>query len=139
MQNDLVDVLRNPLRFAQMKAQAMLDDPRAIPGKTLSYAKYDVVRVMNTLMEALGLDQSSLERLVAKIMAVPARRFVRTRKVSFLASIDERPFRRRACCAAPTRARSWCSGRPPNARNAGSTSRSFISPRPGQRLARRSV
>ena len=53
MQNDLVDVLKNPLRFARIKAQSMLDDPRAIPGKTLSYAKYDVVRVLNRLMEAL--------------------------------------------------------------------------------------
>ena len=88
MQHDLVDVLKNPLRFAKMKAHSMLDDPRAIPGKTLSYAKYDVVRVMNLLMEAFGLDQSSLERLVAKIMAVPARRFMRTRKVSFLAGPD---------------------------------------------------
>jgi thiamine phosphate synthase YjbQ (UPF0047 family) len=88
MQNDLVDVLKNPLRFAKMKAQAMLDDPRSIPGKTLSYAKYDGVRVMNLLMEAFGLDQSSLERLVAKVMAVPARRFMRTRKVSFLAGPD---------------------------------------------------
>jgi thiamine phosphate synthase YjbQ (UPF0047 family) len=88
MQNDLVDVLKNPLRFAKMKAQAMLDDPRAIPGKTLSYAKYDGVRVMNLLMEAFGLDQSSLERLVAKVMAVPARRFMRTRRVSFLAGPD---------------------------------------------------
>src|SRR4051794_141765 len=88
MQNDLVDVLKNPLRFAKMKAQAMLDDPRSIPGKTLSYAKYDGVRVMNLLMEAFGLDQSSLERLVAKVMAVPARRFMRTRRVSFLAGSD---------------------------------------------------
>ena len=88
MQNDLVDVLKNPLRFAKIKAHSMLEDPRSIPGKTLSYAKYDVVRVMNRLMEALRLDQSSLERLVAKIMAVPAQRFMRTRKVSFLAGPD---------------------------------------------------
>jgi hypothetical protein len=85
MKHDLVDVLKNPLRFARIKAHNLLDDPRAIPGKTLSYAKYDVVRVMNLLMEALRLDQSSLERLVAKVMAVPASRFLRTRRVSFLA------------------------------------------------------
>ena len=86
MQNDLVDVLRNPLRFAKIKAHSLLDDPLAIPGKTLSYAKYDVVRVLNSLMEALGLEQSSLERLVAKVMSVPARRFMRSRRVSFLAT-----------------------------------------------------
>ena len=85
MQNDLVDVLKNPLQFARIKAHNLLDDPRAIPGKTLSYAKYDVVRVLNRLMEALGLEQSSFECLVAKVMAVPAQRFMRSRRVSFLA------------------------------------------------------
>jgi hypothetical protein len=39
-------------------------------------------------MEALHLDQSSFERLVAKVMAVPARRFLRSRRVSFLAACD---------------------------------------------------
>jgi hypothetical protein len=39
-------------------------------------------------MEALGLEQSSFERLVAKLMSVPARRFLRSRRVSFLASAD---------------------------------------------------
>jgi hypothetical protein len=88
MQSDLMDVLRNPLRFARIKARNMLDDPLAIPGKTLSYARYDVVRVLNSLMEALRLDQSSFERLIAKVMAVPAKRFMRSRRVSFLASTD---------------------------------------------------
>jgi thiamine phosphate synthase YjbQ (UPF0047 family) len=86
MQHDLVEVLRNPLRFAAIKGRHMLDDPLAIPGKTLSYARYDVVRVFNSLVEALRLDQSALERLIAKVMAVPARRFLRSRRVSFLAS-----------------------------------------------------
>jgi thiamine phosphate synthase YjbQ (UPF0047 family) len=88
MKNDLVNVLKDPLRFARIKARNMLDDPFAIPGKTLSYAKYDVVRVLNSLMEALRLDQSSFERLVAKAMSVPARRFMRSRRVSFLAATD---------------------------------------------------
>src|SRR3954466_1742662 len=70
MQHDLVDVLRDPLRFAKIKTRHMLNDPLAIPGKTLNYAKYDVVRVLNSLMEVLGLEQSSFERLVAKVMAV---------------------------------------------------------------------
>ncbi len=92
MKNDLVSVLKDPLRFAKIKARHMLDDPMAIPGKTLSYARYDVVRVLNSLMEALRLDQSSFERLVAKVMAVPAKRFLRSRRVSFLAASDgDRP------------------------------------------------
>ena len=88
MQNDLADVLRDPLRFARIKARHVLNDPLAVPGKTLNYAKYDVVHMLNSLMEALRLDQSSFERLVAKVMAVPARRFLRSRRVSFLASAE---------------------------------------------------
>lgn len=86
MQHDLVEVLRNPLKFAALKTRHMLDDPFAVPSKTINYAKYDFVRVMNSLMEALRMNESALERLVAKVMAVPARRFLRSRRVSFLAS-----------------------------------------------------
>ena len=89
MQNDLADVLRDPLRFARIKARNALQDPRSIPGKTLNYAKYDVVRVLNSLMEALRLDEGSFERLIAKVMALPARRFLRSRRVSFLAAGEE--------------------------------------------------
>lgn len=89
MQNDLAEVLRDPLRFAKIKGRNALNDPLAIPGKTLSYARYDVVHLMNSLMEALRLDQSSVERLIAKVMSVPARRFLRSRRVSFLASTDQ--------------------------------------------------
>ncbi|MBM3806926.1 MAG: hypothetical protein FJW22_01900 [Acidimicrobiia bacterium] len=88
MQHDLVEVLRNPLRFARLKAGNMINDPYSIPGKTLNYAKYDVVHVLNSLMEALRLDQGSFERLVAKVMSLPARRFLRSRRVSFLAGSD---------------------------------------------------
>ena len=76
MQNDLADVLRDPLRFARIKARNALHDPLSIPGKTLNYAKYDVVHMLNSLMEALRLDAGSFERLIAKVMSLPARRFV---------------------------------------------------------------
>ena len=51
-------------------------------------AKYDAVILLNSLMEALRLDQSSFERLVAKVMSLPARRFLKSRRVSFLAAGD---------------------------------------------------
>ena len=88
MQHDLVDVLRDPLRFARAKASHMVADPFSIPGKTLNYAKYDAVRVMNSLMEALRMDAGTFERLIAKVMSLPARRFLRSRRVSFLAGTD---------------------------------------------------
>ena len=89
IQNDLVDVLKDPLRFARIKGRNMIDDPLSIPAKTLSYAQYDAVRILNSMMEALGIDQSSLERLVAKMLSLPARCFFRSRRVSFLATCDE--------------------------------------------------
>jgi len=86
MQHDLREVLQNPLKFAAQKGRHMLDDPLAIPGKTINYARYDVVRVLNKLIEAFGVQESMVERLIAKLMAAPARRFLRTRRISFLAS-----------------------------------------------------
>ena len=89
IQNDLVDVLRDPLRFARIKGRHIIDDPLSITSKTVSYAQYDAVRILNSLMEALGIDQSSFERLVAKMLSVPARCFFRSRRVSFLATCED--------------------------------------------------
>jgi hypothetical protein len=86
MQHDLMEVLRDPLRFAAQKSRHILDDPLAVPRKTLGYARYDFVVVLNAFMEAFHLSESAVERLMAKVMAVPARRFLRRRRVSFLAS-----------------------------------------------------
>jgi hypothetical protein len=89
MRHDLIEVLKDPLRFAVQRGRHMIDDPLAIPSKTLNYAKYDVPRALNSLMEALHWDQSVFERAMAKLMAVPARRLLRSRRVTFLASHDE--------------------------------------------------
>jgi hypothetical protein len=86
MQHDLVEVLRNPLRFAALQSRHILDDPLAVPRKTLGYARYDFVVVLNKLMEAFRLDESAVERLVARFVSLPARRFVRSRRISFMAS-----------------------------------------------------
>jgi hypothetical protein len=67
----------------------MIDDPLAIPTKTINYAKYDFPRLLNSLVEALRWDQSVFERVMAKVMAVPARRLLRSRRVTFLAAPDQ--------------------------------------------------
>ncbi len=89
MRHDLIEVLKDPLKFAVQRGRHMIDDPLAIPSKTLNYAKYDVPRALNSLMEALHWDQSVFERAMAKLMAVPAQRLLRSRRVTFLASHDE--------------------------------------------------
>lgn len=84
MRHDLAEVLSNPLRFAAIKGAHMLRDPRAIPGKTLDYAKYDLVLLFNQLMEALHVDESVVERLLSRFIALPADRFLRMKRgISF--------------------------------------------------------
>ena len=90
MRHDLAEVLRNPLRFFAEKAGHAWANPRAVPAKTLGYAKYDFVRVLNKSLDTLGLRGSIVERLLARTLAVPAARFFRMRRsVSLL--VSERP------------------------------------------------
>jgi len=87
MRHDLAEVLADPLKFAARTGRRMLRDPRAIPAKSWGYAKYDVVHVLNELMDALKVSESALERLLARVMAVPASRFLRMKRaVSLLVS-----------------------------------------------------
>jgi thiamine phosphate synthase YjbQ (UPF0047 family) len=80
MQHDLADVLRNPLRFAAEKARHAWNDPRAVPAKAIGYAKYDLVRAMNRLVDVMGLGASWIERTLARTLEVPASRFLRMRR-----------------------------------------------------------
>jgi hypothetical protein len=92
MRHDLSEVLRDPLRFMAEKAGHMLGNPRAIPAKTLDYAKYDLVRVFNRLVDALGLRESMVESVLSRAIAMPAARFLRMkRSVSLLVSDAESP------------------------------------------------
>jgi thiamine phosphate synthase YjbQ (UPF0047 family) len=87
MRHDLAHVLRNPLRFAAEKGRHMWANPRAIPARTLDYAKYDMVRTFNQVCDALGLRESVVERVLARAIALPAARFLRMkRSVSLLVS-----------------------------------------------------
>jgi thiamine phosphate synthase YjbQ (UPF0047 family) len=94
MRHDLAHVLRNPLKFFAEKGRHMWADPRAIPAKTLDYAKYDMVRTFNKVFDALGLRESAVERVLARAIALPAARFLRMkRSVSLLVSDRETPGR----------------------------------------------
>ena len=50
-------------------------DPFAVPAKTLGYAKYDLVRVLNRGLDTFGLRGSIVEKVLARTLAVPAARF----------------------------------------------------------------
>jgi thiamine phosphate synthase YjbQ (UPF0047 family) len=90
MRHDLAEVIRNPLRFVAEKGRNMMIDPLAIPQKTINYAKYDLVQIVNTVLEKIGASNSPLERVVDKLLAVPAARFLRMkRSVNLLVSDGE--------------------------------------------------
>jgi thiamine phosphate synthase YjbQ (UPF0047 family) len=96
MRHDLVEVLRNPLRFMAEKGKNMVVDPLAIPHKTIDYAKYDLVQLLNKIVDALGISDSPLERVVDKLLAVPAARFLRMkRSLSLLVTDRDEPGRGR--------------------------------------------
>src|SRR6185436_9686433 len=87
MKYDLAEVLRNPLRFVAQQYRNAVANPRAVPAKTLGYAKYDFVRVLNQGLDSLGLRGSIVEKVLARTLAVPAARFFRMRRsVSLLIS-----------------------------------------------------
>ncbi len=90
MKHDLAEVLRDPLQFMARKGRNMLRDPSAIPDKAKNYAKYDLVRLVNKVVDTLGLSESLVERVIDKCLAVPAERFLRMkRSVSLLVTQDE--------------------------------------------------
>ena len=80
MKHDLAEVLHDPLRFVAQHYRSVMANPSAVPTKTLGYAKYDFVRVLNKGLDRLGLRDSIVERLVARTLAVPAARFFRMRR-----------------------------------------------------------
>lgn len=94
MQHDLAEVLQNPLRFAAEKARHAWNDPLTLPSKALGYAQYDLVRALNRLVEALGLEASRIETLLARTLEKPASRFLQMRRsVDLVVSDTNQPGR----------------------------------------------
>ncbi len=87
MRHDLADVLRDPLRLMARQGVHMLRHPKAIPGKTIDIAKFDLVQIFNELMDAFRVSESVVERILAAFIRFPAARFLRMKRgVSLLVS-----------------------------------------------------
>jgi thiamine phosphate synthase YjbQ (UPF0047 family) len=80
MRYDLTDVLDNPLRFVARQGRRMLSNPRAVPAKTLGYARYDMVRVINRLIDVTGLSDTAIVAFLTRLMAIPASRRLRFKR-----------------------------------------------------------
>jgi hypothetical protein len=92
MRRDLVDVLRNPLRFVATNGLNLLANPRSIPNRTIEYAQYDLVHLLNQTLDFFHVSASRVEDLVVRLVRVPARRFFRMkRSVTLLVSDRQNP------------------------------------------------
>jgi thiamine phosphate synthase YjbQ (UPF0047 family) len=88
MRHDLAEVLRDPVRFVARQGRRMLRDPKAVPAKSLGYARYDVVQVVNRVLDVLGPGGDILEAAIARFMAIPAARRLRFKRSLSLAVGD---------------------------------------------------
>ena len=88
MTHDLREVLADPLRFMAERGRNALRDPRAIPAKTLNYAQFDAVQVLNTLLDRMGVRRSVVERIVNRALAVPVSHFLRMKRQISLPVLD---------------------------------------------------
>ena len=95
MKYDLAAVLREPAPLhGRASTGTSLANPRAVPGKALGYAQYDLVRVLNSGLDTLGLQDSIVEKVLARTLAVPAARFFRMRRSVHLLVAEREDGRR---------------------------------------------
>jgi len=89
MKHDLAEVLRNPLKYMALQGKHALKQPQLIPEKTLNYAKYDLVHVFNELMDALGVSETVIEKLLSAFLRWPAEHFLSMKRhISLLVSSE---------------------------------------------------
>ena len=88
MTHDLREVLADPLRFVAERGRNALRDPRAIPAKTLNYAQFDAVQVLNKVLDRMGVRRSVVERIVNRTLAVPMSHFLRMKRKISLPVLD---------------------------------------------------
>ncbi|NIR50388.1 hypothetical protein GWO43_17920 [candidate division KSB1 bacterium] len=80
MKHDLAEVLHNPLKYMAIKGRHALAEPFLIPGKTLDYAKYDLVQLFNKVMDTMGVSETIVERLLSIFLRVPASHFLSVKR-----------------------------------------------------------
>ena len=124
MRHDLVEVLKDPLKFAAQRGRHMIDDPLAIPTKTLNYAKYDFPRLHQLADGGAALGPLGARAHDGQADVRPGTAAAALAACHLPGDARRRRAAGRCSCAAPTRARSWCSGSRPTSSPAASRSRS---------------
>jgi thiamine phosphate synthase YjbQ (UPF0047 family) len=87
IQRDLTEVLKDPLKYVARKGRSFLSEPALMPEKVKYYATTDLVHIFNEMMDALQVGRSVIEKIVSRILSVPASRFLgMKRNISLLVS-----------------------------------------------------
>jgi len=87
IQKDLAEVLQDPLKYVARKGRSFLSEPALMPIKVKYYATTDLVHIFNELMDALQVGRSVIEKIVSRVLSVPASRFLgMKRNISLLVS-----------------------------------------------------
>ena len=85
MKHDLYEVIRDPLQFMAEKGKHIFQRPGLVLSKLRGYARYDLVRVIQKMIDELGLKESFFEEMLYFFMAYPAsRRLSMKRSLSLL-------------------------------------------------------
>ena len=86
MRNDLPQALADPLRYMVRRGRKLLRHPGSIPGKTRTYAIYDLIHFYNEVMDTVPLGRSVVDRILS-VLSTPASRILRLKRhVSLLVS-----------------------------------------------------
>jgi thiamine phosphate synthase YjbQ (UPF0047 family) len=89
MKHDFAEVVQNPFKHMAIKGKHALAAPKLIPGKTLDYAKYDLVHLFNELMDKMGVSETVIERLLSAFIRLPASHFLSMKRhISLFVSQD---------------------------------------------------
>ncbi|MDZ7291526.1 MAG: hypothetical protein ONB44_23150 [candidate division KSB1 bacterium] len=87
IKKDLAEVLQDPLRYVARKGRSFLSEPSLMPGKVKYYATTDLVHILNELMDALQVGRSVIEKILSRVLSVPASRFLgMKRNISLMVS-----------------------------------------------------
>jgi hypothetical protein len=95
MSHDLREVLGDPLHFMAAKGwslgRLLLRDPRALRAAVKRYAKYDLVQIVNKVLDKTGLNDSLAERFIDKFLTGPVERRLRMKRSMSLLISDAYP------------------------------------------------
>jgi len=86
MRSDLPEAMSNPLSYILRRTKKLLQNPTSIPGKTRSYAVYDLIHLYNELMKSRQIGRAVINRILSHLSGPMSRVFRLERHIDLLVS-----------------------------------------------------